>query len=159
MIASMLQINTVKADTLTQTVVSVNNGVLRGYEKLLEYAGMLIDTGIAVDRATLNFVKERLIALGLLFDNSTDEDVQEFFDNNIEQDGNNVQYSENLNIYVKSEMSAIQQETGYTMCYSYSLINNINNGLFSDGQQYNALRRLVSSKDQTSWIILLTIRK
>lgn len=138
-------------ENAVQDIVDFENDVLRGYDKLLQYAGMIIDPAITATRSSYQFVKDRLVALGLVSDSATVEDVQHFFDDNItvsphsDSHHQNVEYKSPLNIYIQNEMSSIISDSGYTYLYSFNLINSIS--AFGNGDQYNALRRWIVAND------------
>ena len=138
-------------ENVVQDIVDFENDVLNGYDKLLQYAGMLIDPAITATRSSYQFVKDRLVALGLISDSATEEDVQQFFDDNItvsphsNSHHQNVEYKSPLNIYIQNEMSSIISNSGYTYLYSFNLVNSIS--AFGNGDQYNALRRWIVNND------------
>lgn len=140
------------SDHVEQSIVKVSNGVLDGYSKLLRYAGIIIDSGIEVNRYTLQFVKERLIALGLLSNNASDEDVEDFFNQNIIQSGNNITYTENLNTYVKSEINQIISSYGFYYVYSFDILQNTSS--FPSGDKYNAVKTMCQTYQDEYYIFM-----
>lgn len=152
-IASLLNINTVKAsDTVTQNVVDFSNGVMNGYSKLLRYAGMIIDTGIEVNRQSISFIKQQLIKLGLLSSGASDKDVEDFFDDNITKSGQNVSFSQNMNIYIKNEQKEIIEEYGFMYCYSYDIVKNTSK--FASGDLYNACKHFIEQYQDSYFVML-----
>lgn len=137
-------------DESVQSIVKIENGVLSGYEKLLQYAGMLIDPVLGSSRATVQFVKDRLIALGLLNSGASDEDVQDFFDDNLNQNGNNIGFSSNLYLYIDNEIQSIISESPYF--YAYTCNVKLRPTDFSSGDSYRAWNSFISSYQDQYYI-------
>ena len=128
-------------DRIEQNIVHFTNGVLDGYSRMLRYAGIIIDTGIESSRNTIQFVKDRLIALGLLSSGASDEDVEQFFDDNIEQSGKDITYTSDLNVYIKSEISNIISGCGSYYAYSFNISTFVSQ--FGDSDIFNAVKDFI----------------
>lgn len=156
MIASMLKINTVSAtETTTQDIVNVSNPIITGYETLLRYAGLLIDAGITNTRNTLSFVKDRLVTLGFFQSTPTDEEVQQFFDDNItvsphSNSHHNVTYSPDMVVYVENEIQAIMSTAPYF--YAYSCNVKLRATDFNSGDKYRAWNEFISTYQNEYYI-------
>lgn len=141
-------------DPIEQSIVEFTGGILKGYNKLLRYAGIIIDAGIEASRSYGNFVKARLIALGLLESDATDEDVKEFFDQNISTDGENVTYSPQMVTYIKNEINDIFNNYGFRYVYSIDL--NLNVAKFQDAVFYAKLSQMLSTYENAQanlWVV------
>lgn len=151
-----LNLNIVSASSTTsQNIINVNNGFIEGYEELLRYAGLLIDTGIEVQRSTLQFVKDRLVALGFFQSTPTDEEVQEFFDDNItvsphSNSHHNISYSPDMYLYVNSEIQQIMSESPYF--YAYSCNVKLRPTDFVSGDTYRAWNDFISQYQDEYYI-------
>lgn len=136
--------------TSQQDIVRVSDTIIQGYENLLKYAGILVDTGIINTRSTLQFVKEQLVKLGFFQTTPTDQEVQDFFDDNItvsphsdSHHNSDITYDQNVNTYIKNEINEIIQNSGYRYVYSLNFYPYYSH--FMTPVQYNKLKNLVEA--------------
>lgn len=151
----MINIYVVPVYAETQNIINVKNSILEGYNELLRYAGLLIDSGIEAERSTLQFIKDRLVALGFFNDTPTDEEVQEFFDDNItvsphSTSHHNITYSPDMVVFVENEIQSIMSTAPYF--YAYSCNVKLRATDFESGDKYRAWNNFITQYQNEYYI-------